>query len=313
MEYGHALQHMERAKMAAGYAVANNLEWELIRTFLAVAERGSVSAAARSLGASQPTLSRQIRELERQTQLQLFERSPQGLALTDQGAALLDAASKMGEAAERFSRLAGGLSEALDGDVRISANELVGYYLLPPLIAAFRDRHPCVSVELVISNRASSLSKREADIALRMFRPTQPDLVATRLPDRELGFFAHGDYLTRQGTPESLQALAGHTLIGFDEEHTFVETAARLGLELGRADFPLRTDHMLVHIALMRAGAGIGATHVGIAAHHPELVRVLPDAPLPPLEFWCVCHRDLRLNPRVRTLVRFIGEWFATE
>lgn len=297
--------------MTTWYAHMNNIEWELIRTFLAVAEQGSVSAAARSLGASQPTLSRQIRELERRTRLQLFERSPQGLALTDQGAALLAAASTMGEAAERFSRLAGGLSPELDGDVRISANEIIGYYLLPPLITAFRERNPGVSVEVVITNRASSLSKREADVALRMFRPSQPDLVAARLPDRALGFFAHRDYLARQGAPRSLEELAGHALIGFDEEPAFVETAARLGLELGRADFPLRTDHMLMHIALMRTGAGIGATHVDIASHYPELVRILPDAPLPPLEFWCVCHRDLRLNPRVRALMRFIGEWFG--
>lgn len=289
----------------------NNIDWELIRTFLAVAEQGSVSGAARVLAASQPTLSRHIRELERCTQLSLFERSPRGLALTGQGEALVEAARGMGESAERFARLAGGLSVELDGDLRISANEIVGYHLLPPLIAAFRERYPGVAIEVVISNRTSSLSKREADVALRMFRPEQPDLVAARLADLALGLFARRDYLDRHGTPATPSELSGHALIGFDEDPAFIEAAASMGARLGRGDFPLRTDHMPLHVALMRAGAGIGATHAGLAARYPELVRVLPGVPLPALEFWCVCHRDLRLNPRVRALMRFAGEWFG--
>jgi DNA-binding transcriptional LysR family regulator len=291
----------------------NNLPWELIRTFLAVAEQGSVSAAARALGATQPTLSRHIRELERQTQLSLFERSPQGLTLTEQGEGLVDAAMHMGESADRFTRLASGLSAELDGDLRISANEIVGYYLLPPLLAAFRERHPGVSIEMVITNRASSLSKREADLALRMFRPTQPDLVASRLPDLPLGFFAGRGYLDRHGTPQTLDDLVTHTLIGFDQDPIFIESAAGMGFSLGRGAFALRTDHMPLHVALMRAGAGIGATHLGIAKLYQELVRILPQAPLPTLEFWCVCHRDLRLNPRVQALMRFIREWFGED
>jgi DNA-binding transcriptional LysR family regulator len=291
----------------------NNVDWELIRTFLAVAEQGSVTAAARVLEASQPTLSRHIRELERQTRLSLFERTPQGLTLTEQGEGLVDAAMHMGESADRFSRLASGLSAELDGDLRISANEIVGYFLLPPLLTAFRERHPGISFEVVITNRASSLSKREADVAMRMFRPTQLDLVVSRLPDLELGFFARRDYLERNGTPATLEELMAHPLIGFDEDPTFIETVAGMGVGLGRDTFPLRTDHMPLHIALMRAGAGIGVTHVGIAAGYPELVRILQQAPLPNLEFWCVCHSDLQLNPRVRALMSFVREWFGDD
>ncbi|MEJ2714817.1 MAG: LysR family transcriptional regulator [Acidihalobacter sp.] len=241
----------------------NIQDWTLIRAFLAVATAGSVSAAARTLGVSQPTLSRQISALEQSMRLTLFERSPQGLHLTEQGEALVAAAMQMDDAADRFARLAAGLSEVLEGDVRISANEIVGYHLLPPLIAAFRREHPGVAIEVLISNRASSLSKREADIALRMFHPSQAGLVAMRLPDMELGLFAH-------------------------------------------RDLPL-------HLALMRAGAGIGVTHAGIAAGYPELLRVLAQAPLPTLEFWCVYHRDVRFNPRIRALARFIREWFAED
>lgn len=291
----------------------NNIDWELIRTFLAVAEHGSVSAAARAIGTSQPTLSRHIRELEQQTRLSLFERSTQGLSLTEQGEELIDAAHNMGESADRFSRLAGGLSAELDGDLRISANEIVSYYMMPPLLAAFREHHPGVAFEMVVTNHASSLNKREADLALRMFRPTQPDLVATRLPDLQLGFFARRDYLERHGAPRTLNELMTHTLIGFDETPTFIEVAADMGVSISRNNFQLRTEHMPLHIALMRAGAGIGVTHVGIAGSYPELVRVLPQAPLPALEFWCICHSDLKLNPRVTAMMRFVREWFGED
>lgn len=289
----------------------NNMDWALIHAFLTVATEGSVSAAARTLGVSQPTLSRQIRALEQRMQLTLFERSPRGLHLTEQGEALVAAAEQMDAAADRFVRQATGLSEELEGDVRISVNEIVGYHLLPPLIAAFRRRHPGVAIEVLISNRASSLSKREADIALRMFRPPQAGLVAMRLPDLELGLFAHRDYLERNGVPTRVEQLRQHELIGFDESPDFIEGAAKAGFPLSRESFPVRSDWLPLHIALMRTGAGIGATHVGIAALYPELQRVLSQAPLPTLEFWCVYHRDVRFNPRIRTLARFIREWFG--
>ncbi|MEJ2644430.1 MAG: LysR family transcriptional regulator [Gammaproteobacteria bacterium] len=191
----------------------NQLDWALIRSFLAVARLGSLSAAARDMGVSQPTLSRDIQALEAATGLNLFRRTTQGLVLTPQGQRLVDAADHMNAAADRFARQASGLSVELEGDVRISANEIVGTYLLPPAIADFRQEHPAVHVEVVISNGASSLSKREADIALRMFRPTQPDLVARRLPDLELGFYAHRDYLDRRGEPAPASASAVPTWV----------------------------------------------------------------------------------------------------
>ncbi len=168
-------------------------------------------------------------------------------------------------------------------------------------------------IELVITNRASSLSKREADIALRMFRPQQPDLVARRLPDLQLGFFAHRDYVQRHGMPAGIEAFKTHAFVGFDESMEFIDGAARMGLTLTRADFPLRTDHMLAHIALLRAGAGIVGTHADLARRFPELVQVMRDIPLPPLEFWCVCHHDVQHNARIRAVTQFLAEWFADD
>jgi len=290
----------------------NNIDWDLVRSFLAVSRQGSVSAAARELGVSQPTLSRAVQTLEAETGLNLFKRTTQGLALTEAGQKLVDAADRMNDAADQFQRQASGLSEELTGDVRISVNEIIGIYMLPPAIAAFREQHPGVHVEIVITNRISSLSKRDADIALRMFRPTQPDLVARRLPDLEMGFFAHKNYIARHGRPASFEEMMQHSVIGFDEGMDFINGARAFGYELKREDFPLRTDHLLAQLGLMRAGAGISGTHVEIAKHFPELVRIMEFIDLPKLEFWCVCHADVQFNSRIREMMNFLAEWFDT-
>ena len=291
----------------------NSVEWGQIRSFLAVSRLGSLSAAARELGVSQPTLSREIQALETTTELNLFKRTTQGLQLTEAGHALVEAAGKMSDAADQFARQASGLSVELSGDVRISVNEIVGIYLLPPAIAAFRIQHPGVHIDIVISNRVSSLSKREADIALRMFRPTQPDLVARRLPDMELGFYVHRDYIKIFGVPESIDEFKVHTLIGFDEDMDFINGAAALGYHFLRDNFALRTDHLLAQVNLMRAGAGINVTHVGLAKRWPELIRVLEWIPLPALEFWCVTHSDVQYNSRIREVMQFLIQWFSND
>jgi DNA-binding transcriptional LysR family regulator len=290
----------------------NNLSWNLIHTFLTVSRNGSLSAAARELSVSQPTLSRDIQALETATELNLFKRTTQGLKLTEAGQQLVDAATRMDQAADLFARQASGMSVELRGTVRVSANEIIGIYLLPAAIAAFHDQHPGVQIEIVITNQASSLSKREADIALRMFPPTQPDLVARRLPDMELGFYAHRDYLQKYGTPENLKEFKQHTTIGFDENMEYIQSAADLGFQLTRDNFALRSDHMLMQINLARAGAGIVGTHVGLAEQWSELERLMEWVNLPPLEFWVVCHSDVQYNSRIRSVMQFLIQWFET-
>jgi DNA-binding transcriptional LysR family regulator len=303
----------ESSLLDTAYTYMNDPDWNRIRSFLTVARLGSLSAAARELHVSQPTLTREVQALEAATRLNLFQRSTQGLTLTEAGLSLVEAATRMRDAADLFARVASGLSVELQGTVRVSVNEIVGFYLLPPALAAFRAQHPGVQIEIVISNRASSLSKREADIALRMFRPQQPDLVARRLPDLPLGFFASRAYLERRGTPNTIDEFKSHDVIGFDEDTGFLDGAARLGYKLKREDFPLRTDHMLTQISLLRAGAGVGVSHVDLARHFPELVRILEDIPLPALEFWCVCHRDVQHNSRIRALLQHLIQWFAQD
>ena len=290
-----------------------NIEWRLIHSFLAVTEQGSLSSAARHLGVSQPTLSRDIQSLEVSTGLNLFKRTTQGLELTAEGSKLIDAAKQMSSASALFERQVSGLSAELEGDVRISVNEIVGIYMLPQAITAFRKLHPGVHIELVISNQVSSLSKRDADIALRMFRPEQPDLVAKRLPDLPLGFYAHREYVQRYGEPSSIEDFSGHTVIGFDESLEFINAAAEFGYQLTRDSFAVRSDNLLAQLSLCRSGAGIMAMHSEMAKQWKELVPVMQWIQLPPLEFWLVCHSDVQYNSRIRELMHFLGKWFETE
>lgn len=290
----------------------NSLDWDLIRSFIAVARHGSLSAAARNLGVSQPTLSRNIQALERSTRLNLFRRTTQGLSLTESGQSLMQTANEMDSSADQFQRQASGLSEEPRGTVRISANDIVGFYLLPPALKALRDTHPGLQLEIVINNKPSNLNKREADIALRMFRPRQPDLVARRLPDLSLGFFAHQDYLLQCGEPENIDQFLQHNIIGMDDNLDFIEGGRQLGYEFTPQSFVLRTDSLLTQIQLARSGAGIVASHLGMAQHWSDLQRILEWIPLPALEFWLVCHKDVQYNHQIATVMRFLGEWFQT-
>ena len=287
--------------------------WNTIRAFIEVSRLGSLSAAARSLGVSQPTLTRDIQALEAVTQINLFRRTTRGLELTEHGKELVEAATQMSEGAEAFSRQAAGFSDELAGDIRISANEILGVYLLPSIIADFREKHPHVHIELLISNEVMSLSKREADIALRMFKPTQPELVCRRLPDMALGFYAHKDYIAKYGCPESVEDLKQHVLIGEDLTTNFIDGAASMGLDFVRNDFAVRTDQLLAQIALARAGAGIVGMHKRIAEQFSELQPVMMNFSLPSLECWLVCHRDVQYNGRMRALMTFIGECFTKD
>jgi len=289
----------------------DRLSWEQIRYFLTVAELGSVSAAARELNISQPTLSRHIQLIERQTKLSLFQRSTLGLELTDGGADLVETAKKMSIAAEQFDRQVKGTSTEFSGTIRLSANQIMASYYLPPALAAFQKEHPKVQLEIEVNNSATNLHKRDADIALRMFRPTEPDLVCRRLPDIKLGFFVSDTYEKQNGIPIKISELKNHRLIGFDKNVTFIDQAGEAGLNMSTEDFSLRTDCFLTQIGLIRAGAGIAVCQQPIATKYPELKQVLTDFELPPLEFWLVAHPDVQVNRSIKTLMTFLASWFG--
>jgi len=285
-----------------------NLQWDLIQSFAAVARLGSLSKAAVELAISQPTLSRQMAALEKQLEMTLFDRSTQGLKVTSAGAKLLESGELMQQAAEQFSRTASGAASKIEGEVRISANEVIGLYYLPGILADFGTQYPEVTIELDISNKAISLNKRDADIALRMFRPTQPELVVRRLPDIGLSFVASKKYLSSHASITDMNDFSEHRLIGFDRDAQMVAGLKQLGLPISMNDLNSRTDFLPLQIELARQNAGITITHRFLLNRFKELQAILPDIELPSLEFWLVCHADVQHNRRIKVVMDYLVE-----
>lgn len=274
--------------------------WDHLRSFLAVFGDGSLSGAARSLRLTQPTIGRHIDELEASLGVVLFTRSQAGLAPTEAALELAPHAATMAAAADALVRTASGEAAEDRGTVRLAASEVVGMEILPGLLGGFRQAHPRIAIELVVSNQNEDLLRREADIAIRTAYPTQGTLLARRIGSIELGLYAHRDYLERCGTPETLAAMAGHALIGFDRETAAISAMQKLGVPLTRDMFAIRTDSQTTQIAAIRAGLGIGVCQAPLAARDPDLVRLVPDAFAYPLECWVAMHADLKTVRRMR-------------
>lgn len=284
-------------------------DWSLYRVFLAVLDAGSLSGAARALRIAQPTVGRQIAALE--TALSgsvLFTRSPGGLKPTQAAFALAPHARAMASAAEAVVRAASGETAGERGVIRLTASEIGGVEILPAILTRFREAHAGIAIELALSNRQEDLLRREADIAVRMTRPTQGALVALRLGTARIQLYAHHRYLERHGTPETLADLAGHSVIGFDRLGPPPEMLAALGPGLSRDLFALRTDNDLAGLAALRAGFGIGACQRGIARRDPDLVPLLEDQFGFDLEAWLAMHEDLKASRRMRLLFDHLGE-----
>lgn len=274
--------------------------WELYRSLLAVLEEGSLSAAARSLGLTQPTLGRHIALLETALGTPLFTRSQAGLLPTEAAQSLRDGAEAMRHMAASLERSAHSLGDGVQGTVRVSASEVMGVEVLPPLLVDLQAQHPGLRIELVTSNALQDLVHREVDIAVRMTAPQQDVLLATRVGDIELGLHAHRSYLQRHGEPTSVAALRQHVLIGFDRETPFLRAAAsRLPL-WQREQFSWRCDSDLAQLALLRAGGGIGVCQSALAQRDPQLVRVLPARLSMKLPTWVTMHAGLRNSPRCK-------------
>jgi len=284
--------------------------WDLYRSFLAVLEGGSLSAAARALGIAQPTVGRQIAALEKSLgDAALFTRSPGGLRPTEAALALRPHAQAMEAAAQALVRTASGEADAAAGAVRLTASDIVGAEVLPPMLTAFHEAHPKVDIELMLSNRQEDLLRRDADIAVRMARPTQGALLAQRIGTTRLNFYAHRSYLQAHGEPRTLAELAGgHSLIGYDRLGPPARVLKALGVPLRRDLFSLRTDSELAQLAALRAGYGICACQPGIAARDANLVPILTDVLGFDLEVWVVMHEDLKASRRFRLLFDHLVE-----
>ena len=284
------------------------LDWTLVRSFLAVVEHKSLSAAARALALTQPTIGRHIDALEAALGVKLFTRSVFGLKLADAALDLVPHARAMAATASALQRAASGEAADERGTVRITASHVIGAEVLPGIVAKLRAAHPSIAIELALSNRNENLLLREADIAIRMVRPEQKNLVARKIGEVPVLFYAHKSYAKRRGLPRTLAELAGHDIIGYDTQPPIGFGAGDLNMRVTREMFALRTDSDLAQVALLRAGAGIGGLQRQLAARERNLLPVLHGAIKLPLEMWLVMHEDLRTTRRVRLIYDALAE-----
>lgn len=277
------------------------VSWEDQRIFLAVLEEGSLSGAARRLGLSHPTVRARLEGLEQDLGTVLFTRSVNGLTPTGAAEALRAPARAMAMASQLFIRQASGPADAVAGTVRISVPEMMGMEVVPPMLARLRETAPALRIELELSNRPADLLAQEVDVAVRTVEPRQGALVARKVAEIPLGFFASRDYVARRGMPARPEDLARHDVIGPDRSASDLALAAGLGIGEG-PDFMLATDSHPAQLAAARAGCGIAATQVPVGARDPGLVRVLPELDLARLPTWIVMHENLSRLPRVRAV-----------
>ncbi len=284
------------------------LDWSLLQAFTCVAQSGSLSAAARQLGQSQPTLGRQIARAEAALGCALFIRQPRGLVLNEAGEALYPLALEMQEAARTLALLAAGQSQSLKGTVRITASKVFSHYTLPPILAAIRRAEPDIQLELAPSDASENLLFGEADIAIRMYRPTQEDVIARKLGEIKTALFAHETYLELRGTPESFSDISQHDFIGFDRSPAIIDAMRGHGVIRSREDFALRCDDQATYWELAKAGCGIGATQMRLGLEAKGMVQVLPDLPMQALPVWLVAAKALRRSPRIRRVYDLLAE-----
>ncbi len=285
------------------------LEWDGLRDFVAVAEAGSLSAGAKRLKVSQPTVSRRIAALEAHLKTRLFDRVPRGLELTEAGEELLQRVRRMEVEAHAIERFALGTDAMPEGAVRISVIELFAEWLAEEF-AAFAESHPKIRIELIVDNASANLIRREADIAVRMFRPDQPDLVARKVGEHGLGFFASPAYLAKHGTPRRFRDLREHDIVGFDEAAIVSSSAKAVERLAPRERYVFRSNGLMVHVAAMKAGIGVGGTSAFLAGREGGLVRVLAEKANIMQEIWLVTHVDLRRSARIRATMDFLASVF---
>jgi len=286
----------------------DTLDWSLIRSLLAVVDHGSLTAAARATGLSQPTLGRHIAQAEATLSLPLFTRIPRGLIPTDAMQALIPAAHAMREAAAALSLAAAGRAQTLEGTVRLTASRILSAHILPPLLARLRQTEPGIQIELVPTDTVENLLHREADIAIRMVRPSQADLIARHLGDLPMALYATPDLLTRHGHPATTEDLLNLPFVGFDRSDTILRLMAGFGVTRQRTDFPIRCDDQLVYWTLVRAGLGIGGMQRAIGDIDPLVTRLDGLIDLPALPLWLAAAPSLRRTPRIARVWDFLGE-----
>lgn len=283
-------------------------DWTLWRSFAAVIAQGSLSAAARQLGISQPTIGRHVEALEESLGLKLFERSLTGLKPNATALRLYEPVREAQTALAEAAIRAEGAQAETGGTVRLTASAVISNYVLPEILVGVRKLHPLIEIETVPSDSAENLLMREADIAIRMFRPTQLELIARHLGDIPLVATAHESYLARRGTPKSLADLTQHDLIGFDRSDAIIQHAQRLGVNLNRSQFVVRSDDHTHLWELTKAGLGVGFGQKNLVQRTPGLTVLPVDLAFPPMPVWLTTHKELFTSHRIRAIYEAVAD-----
>ena len=292
-----------------GAMPTDDIDWEQLRAFARVAHAGSLSSAARASGQSVPTLSRRIAALESGLGVRLFDRTAAGLVPTPTATALLGEADAMAAAADRIGLIAGGRAEAIAGTVRITASEAMATWTLPTPLVALRREEPDIAVELVASNRTGNLLRREADIAVRMYRPMQSDVIARHVGELEVCAVAATGYLDARGRPDTPEALLeGHDVVGHDTDEQLIEGFHALGASTTREFFPLRCDDHVVCWQLVLAGGGVGFVPRALGEGTPGVETLFGGEALARLPIWLTAHAELRTSARIRRVYDHLAE-----
>lgn len=291
---------------------AISFDWNQVRAFLATAEEGSLSAAARALGQTQPTISRQVSALEETLGVVLFERGPRTMALTGPGVALLEHVRAMAEAAMRLSITASGTLQAVDGRVTITAGDMLSAYLLPDILARIAEEAPRLVLDLVTSNEVRDLVRRDADIAVRHVAPSEGVLIARRLPSSTAYLCASKDYLERHGEPSGIDDLGRFRFVGLSPMERYLPTLAAQGLRIGLEHVGVTVSNGATAIALVRRGLGIGIIPDYAAAANPDLVPILKDRFQVEVPMWIVAHRELHTSRRIRLVFDALAEGISS-
>lgn len=294
--------------MARGF---DGFDWNRARAFLATAQEGSFSGASRALKSSQPTIGRHVAALEEELDVVLFERVGNSLVLTPTGSDLIEHMRTMSDAAMRVSLVAAGQSVSLDGQVCISASQVGSVHTLPPIIASIRSKHPGIEVEVIVTNQASDLGRREADIAIRSFRPEQPDLFARKVRDGAAHLYGSKEYLDELGNPSTPEELSKANFLGFNRDDALLKGLNALGLSVTPSSFPVLTENQLLQWELTKRGVGLSMMTEEVGDAEPLVRRALASLPPFPVPLWLTTHRELSTNRRMRVVFDLLLEGLA--
>jgi DNA-binding transcriptional LysR family regulator len=269
------------------------MDWDDLRTFLAIARHGTLSGAARALGVTQPTMGRRLAAMEARSGARLLQRLPSGFALTPLGESVLGNAERIEVEALSAARTITGRDAALEGVVRLTTVDTLAARIVAPALAALQQAHPGIIVELVPDTRTLSLSKREADIALRMSRFEGHEVVARRAGTLAMGLYAR---------PQWADAARPRLITVLDDQAHLPE-AKWLAAHYPDADIAFRSNSREVQVWAAKSGAGIAAIACFRADEEPGLVRLRPDLPSLNRDIWLGVHSDMRHMPRIRAVM----------